>query len=212
MRIDEQLGEPDMTASHSTRIDAEPARVYVVAIEADLALAAHHSRTVAALLAARATPTRLARGLRRRPSLAADPVRLSTLPDPGEWVWLDEDFGHEIVFGAVGRVGASSVRWRQIRGSEFADFGEPGYAKVAASLALRPSGDGRTGLSFDLRGRATDPESRRRLLRYWRFASPLVGQFMRGVLGYVKEEAERPYTSETPPPSRAAPRASSGLP
>ena len=64
-------------------------------------------------------------------------------------------------------------------------------------------------LSFELRALATDPETRRRLRRYWRFAAPLVGQFMRGVLRYVKEEAERPYTSETPPPSRAASRASS---
>jgi hypothetical protein len=210
MRIDDQLSEADISATQRTVIDAEPARVYVVAIEADLAAAAHHSRTVAALLAARATPTRLARGLRRRPSLAADPVRLSTLPDPGEWVWLDEDFGREIVFGAVGRVGARSVRWRQIRGARFGSFGEPGYTRVASNLALHPSGDGQTVLSFELRARATDPESRRRLRRYWRFASPLVGQFMRGVLAYVKEEAERPYTTQTPPPSRAAPRASTG--
>jgi hypothetical protein len=142
----------DVIAVEREVIDAEPARVYVTAIEADLAHAAHRSRAVAALLAARAAPTRLARGLRRGPSEPADPVRLSTLPDPGEWVWLDEDFGREIVFGAVGRVGS--------------------------------------------------------LERYWRFAAPLVSRFMRGVLRYIKEEAERPYSPETPPPSRAASRAS----
>jgi hypothetical protein len=133
----------DVIAVEREVIDAEPARVYVTAIEADLAHAAHRSP---------AAPTRLARGLRRGPSEPADPVRLSTLPDPGEWVWLDEDFGREIVFGAVGRVGS--------------------------------------------------------LERYWRFAAPLVSRFMRGVLRYIKEEAERPYSPETPPPSRAASRAS----
>jgi hypothetical protein len=209
MRLDAQLEQHDVAAVHREVIDADPARVYVIAIEADLARAAHRSRTVAALMAARATPTRLARGLRRRPARVADPVRLSTLPDPGEWVWLDEDFGRELVFGAVGRVGARSIRWRQIRSADFADWREPGYARVAASLSLRPNGGGQTVLSFDLRALATDPETRRRLRRYWRFASPLIGQFMRGVLRYVKEESERPYTSETPPPSRAASRASS---
>jgi hypothetical protein len=212
MRLDSKLAEHDIAAIHHEVIDADPARVYVVAIEADLAVAAHRSRAVAALLAARATPTRLARGLRRRPSTAADPVRLATLPDPGEWVWLDEDFGREIVFGAVGRVGARSVSWRHIRGADFDGFGAPGFARVAANLSLKPDGGGRTVLSFELRALATDPETRRRLRRYWRFASPFVGRFMRGVLLYVKEEAERPYTSETPPPSRAASRASSSEP
>jgi hypothetical protein len=208
MRLDAKLPQHDVIAVEREVIDAEPARVYVTAIETDLAHAAHRSRAVAALLAARAAPTRLARGLRRRPSEPADPVRLSTLPDPGEWVWLDEDFGREIVFGAVGRVGSHSVRWRQIRGGEFDEFGEPGFARVAASLLLKPDGDGRTVLSFELRGVATDPETRRRLQRYWRFAAPLVSRFMRGVLRYIKEEAERPYSPETPPPSRAASRAS----
>jgi hypothetical protein len=209
MRLDGQLDQHDVAAVHHEVIDADPARVYVIAIEADLARAAHRSRTVAALLAARATPTRLARGLRRRPAQVADPVRLSTLPDPGEWVWLDEDFGREIVFGAIGRIGVRAVSWRQIRAAEFEGWREPGYARVAANLSLRPDGAGRTVLSFELRAMATDPETRRRLRRYWRFASPLIGQFMRGVLRYIKDEAERPYTSETPPPSRAASRASS---
>jgi hypothetical protein len=209
MRLDDLLPQGDVGALHREVIDAEPVRVYVVAIEADLALAARRERAVAALMAARATPTRLARALRLRPAPAANPVRLATLPDPGEWVRLDEDFGHEFVFGAAGRVRSRSISWRQIRGSEFAGFAEPGHARVAASLSLEPDGGGRTVLSFELRAIATDPESRRRLLRYWRFASPLVSQFMRGVLRYMKEEAERPYSSATPPPSRAASSASS---
>jgi hypothetical protein len=209
VKLDEQLPERDVGAAHRETIDAEPARVYVVAIEADLARAAHRGRAVAALMAARATPTRLGRALRRRPAPAADPVRLASLPDPGEWVTLDEDFGRELVFGAVGRVRSRSISWRQIRSSEFMRFSEPGHARVAANLSLRPDGDGRTILSFELRALATDPETRRRLVRYWRFASPLVSQFMRGTLRYVKAEAEGGYSPASPPPSRAASRASS---
>jgi hypothetical protein len=209
MKLDDLLPQRDVGTVHDEVIDAEPARVYVVAIEADLARAAHRGRAVAALMAARATPTRLGRALRRRPAPAANAVRLSTLPDPGEWVRLDEDFGREFVFGAVGRVRSRSISWRHIHSSEFAGFSEPGYARVAANLSLRPDAGGRTVLGFELRARATDPEARRRLTRYWRFASPLVSQFMRGVLGYVKTEAERPYSSATPPPSRAASSASS---
>jgi hypothetical protein len=209
MKLDDLLPQRDVETVQREVIDAEPARVYVVAIEADLARAAHRGRAVAALMAARATPTRLGRALRRRPAPAADPVRLESLPEPGEWVKLDEDFGREFVFGAVGRVGSRSIRWRQIHRSEFAGFSEPGHARVAANLSLRPDGGGRTVLSFELRAQATDPETPRRLTRYWRFAAPLVSQFMRGLLRYVKAEAERGYSSATPPPSRAASSASS---
>ena len=208
MRIDEQLPTYDATSIQHTVIDADPARVYVVTLEADFVEAARHSSAIRTLFAMRAAPAGIARRLRRRPAPPSPgPMRLLDMPADGEWVRLDEDFGREIVFGAIGRFWGREIRWLRSEAADFSSFQEPGYGKIAANFSLRPYGDGRTVLSYEARTQATDPCSRRRFLRYWRLVSPFVGVVMRAMLAYVKAEAERPYTAETPPPSRAGPRA-----
>ncbi len=204
MRIDGQLPEYDATSIHELIVDAEPARVWLLTIETDLAHAAHRSRAVHALLAMRAAPTRMARRLRHQSAPRAEPLQLGSLPPLGEWVVLDEDFGHEIVFGGIGRLRHREVEWRLMERGDWDDFSQPGWTKVAASLALRPERDGRTTLTYEIRAHALDAEARRRLAVYWRFARPFLAVVQRGLLTFVKQEAELAYVHElTPPPSRA---------
>ncbi|UJA19594.1 hypothetical protein HJD18_04800 [Thermoleophilia bacterium SCSIO 60948] len=211
MRIDGKLPEYDATSIHEVVVDAEPARVWLLILETDLALAAHRSRAVHALLAMRAAPSRLARRLRHQSAPEVDSLKLSSLPELGEWVVLDEDFGHEIVFGGIGRVRAREVEWRLSESHTWDGFSSSGWTKVAASLAIRTDEDGRTLLSYEIRAHALDSDSRRKLAVYWRFARPFLAIVQRGLLNYVRQESEGAYVHEmTPPPSRYGGRARAG--
>jgi hypothetical protein len=67
----------------------------------------------------------------------------------------------------------------------------PGYAKIAASLSLRPYGDERTLLSYEARTQTTDGTARRAFKRYWAIASPGAGVVMRSLLSLIAREARR---------------------
>src|SRR4051794_6926704 len=67
MRIGEQLPTYDATSIQHTVIDADPARVYVVTLEADFVEASRHSTPIRTMFALRAAPAGIARRLRRRP-------------------------------------------------------------------------------------------------------------------------------------------------
>jgi hypothetical protein len=53
-----------------------------------------------------------------------------------------------------------------------------------------PDGEHATSVSYECRTVTTDPESRRRFLRYWWVIRPFVGHIMRGTIKRVKADAE----------------------
>lgn len=114
---------------------------------------------------------------------------------------LDEDFGRELVIGAIGRPARWGLAWRHTLAAEFADFDEPGFVKLVMSFSLGPVGDGRTLLSCETRGAGTDPRAARRLVRLWRVASPLLARLLRRQLHGIREEAERQFGGTVPRPS-----------
>ena len=114
---------------------------------------------------------------------------------------LDEDFGRELVIGAIGRPARRGLAWRHTLAAEFADFDEPGFVKLVMSFSLGPVGDGRTLLSCETRGAGTDPRAARRLLRRWRVASPLLARLLRRQLHGIREEAEGQFRGTVPRPS-----------
>ena len=173
MLIDRHLPDYDVSASERVVVDAEPAQVWTRAMDADL---------------------------RWRPR--GRHMRLGGLGASGSWIQLDEDFGRELVVGAVGHLRGPRLRWRQSIAAEFASFDEPGYTKLALNLTVQPYGDGRTVLSCEARCAGTDRSARRRLLRRWRAASPLLGMLARHELRGIRDEAERQFGDTVPRPSQ----------
>lgn len=194
MLLDSLMPEFDATRIEHRVIDAHPADVYEVAIHVDFLDAMRRSPIVRGLFALRAAAERVAATVRRSqmvspPEPAA--LRLVEMPEHGDWVRLGADPPNEFAFGVIGRFWAGATAFEQIYSSAFRSFDRPGYAKIAASLSLRPYGDQRTLLSYEARTQATDETARRAFLRYWTFVSPGVGVVMRSLLALIAQEARR---------------------
>jgi len=187
--IERLLPRPDAVRSEHLLIDGDAARVYEAVRKADFMRAWHESRAVRALFAARGLGERAvsAAAGRERPAEPSPPetMRLADLPAHGEWVLLGEDPPREIAFGAIGRFWAGETRWEQLDAAQFATFDRPGLARIACDFSLRPYGEGRTLVSYECRTQATDDESRRGFLRYWRPLSPFIGVVLRSQLRVV---------------------------
>jgi hypothetical protein len=123
---------------------------------------------------------------------AAAPLPRLVVADGGlpGWLVLGEQPGREIAFGAVGRFWQPVIEWRDVAQAEFSRFAEPGWGKIAANFSVLPYGGNSTLLSYECRTVTTDPESRRRFLRYWWLIRPFVGHIMRATLNQIKANAE----------------------
>lgn len=104
---------------------------------------------------------------------------------------LAEDAGREIVIGAYCQPWLVDVQFRPLPPAEFATFDEPGFVKIAVSLAAEPLGA--DGSRFVTRTRAvtTDAEARRRFRRYWSRMSAGIILIRWFFLPLLKREAER---------------------
>jgi hypothetical protein len=134
------------------------------------------------------------RGLPLRVFGKATPPVLRLVIDEGlglrGWLLIGERADREVAFGAVGRFWQPIIKWRDVPLSDFADFAEPGWGKIAANFSVLPYGEHSTLLSYECRTVTTDPESRRRFLRYWWLIRPFVGHIMRATLKKIKADAE----------------------
>ena len=116
-----------------------------------------HSPLVDAAMWIRGLPARLGG------HAPASPPRLVIAegdPLPG-WLLLGEAPGRELAFGAVGRFLATEHRVARRRQTEFADFSEPGWGKIAASFSVLPYGERNALLTYECRTATTDADSRR---------------------------------------------------
>jgi len=188
MVIDRFLPRYDVTYICETSVDAPPRETYAAIRETDL-----KDPVIDFLFGLRELPLRIARRLRREPAPPAVPkvtfADLFATPGPG-WVSLAEQPDVEFVVGAVGRFWRKDYGWRKVTPEEFVPFAEPGYAKLAISLAVRPAGTG-TILRYEARTATTDEATRRTFRRYWRVIGPGVGLVMRRALHRIKAESER---------------------
>ena len=187
MIIDEVATKWDARRTESRVIPAAQDAVYRAVLDCDFVDAVRFNRMAKAAFAMRARIERIASALRGRarvspPEPAA--LRLTDLPQHG-WVKLGENPGLEFAFGAVGRFWGGETVWQKIDASEFAGFRTPGHAKIACNLLVQPRADGNTRVTYDVRTIATDPQSRRAFLRYWRVVSPMVGLIMRATLSVI---------------------------
>jgi hypothetical protein len=194
MIIERLCPEFDARRIEQRKIRGDIATVYEAVLTADFIEAWKKNPVVRLLFALRAYGERLVSAVRGRTPTAPEEVsslRLADMTTHGEWVLLGKDPPREVAFGVVGRFWTGETSWEQIEASEFASFTRPGFAKIACNFSLRPSGEDETLVSYEARTKATDPDSRRSLLRYWRPLSPFIGIVMRSQLSVVENEAER---------------------
>ena len=107
------------------------------------------------------------------------------------WRVLDEEPGLHLVMGAVTQPWKAEVQFRGLEPEEFAAFNEPGYAKIAWTIAVEPHGPTESIFRTETRVATTDADSRRRFRRYWTMVSPGVVLIRREMLRLVRREAER---------------------
>ena len=191
MMLDWLLPEFDATVIEHRVIDADPASVYTALTAVDMVEIPQAYPAVRGLFAARGAAERLINALLGRPTprLEADgPMRLADLPDHGDWVKLSDDPPWELTFGVIGRFWGGETVWEPIDAADFAAFEQPGLAKVACSMSLRPYGSTRTLVSYEARTQALDADARAHFLRYWRVVRPGVAIVMRAFLAAVAKE------------------------
>ena len=192
MLIDELMPDPDAARAEHLVIQGSTDRVYGAALEADFARAFDEARIARLATSVRSAVEATVARLRRRSSRdpgPAEELRLAGLGSHGQYVLLGADVPREIAFGMIGRFWAGETAWLEIDSSEFSDFDRPGYARIACNLSFREYGDRFTLASYETRTRATDPDSRRAFLRYWRMAGPLAGFVLRSQLELIARVA-----------------------
>ena len=195
MLIDEVLPEFDATIVEHLVIDAPPDVVYDTARTMDFLQI--HSPIVDAAMYLRGLPSMIARRRNDQPVPPTPSMRLADLLDGGDdptasegWLALGEVPGHELVFGAIGKVWQADIDWRPVTADEYRHFAEPDYAKLAAGFSIRSYGAGRTLLSYEARTAGTDDAARRKFLRYWWLVQRFVRVVMRAAVVTVKDLAE----------------------
>ncbi|GAB2817678.1 hypothetical protein GCM10027200_16480 [Lentzea nigeriaca] len=166
-------------------VDADPASTYQAVHDLDLTdlhgflvTAAVHLRELPERWRSRQTP-------RQRTRLTIEDLDAGT-----DWAVLGESPGHEIVFGAIGKVWQPVAKWVPVEARDFMDFNEPGYAKVVCSISTLPYGQRRTLVTAEMRVVLTDPRAWLSFRRYWRISTPFIGVISRAILRTVKHSAE----------------------
>lgn len=117
------------------------------------------------------------------------------------WRVLVEEPGREIVVGAVTKPWEANVVFRGLPADQFADFAEPGYVKIAWTLAVEGIGAERSVVWTETRVMTTDIEARKRFRRYWSVFSPGILAIRRAGLRRVRADAERRFDSERASPT-----------
>jgi hypothetical protein len=97
----------------------------------------------------------------------------------------------------VGRFWRKDYGGRPVLAEDFIPFRDPGYAKLAISLAVRPAGDGSI-LRYEARTATTDEAARRTFRRYWRLIVLGVALVMRRVVDRIKTAAEEKAATTEP--------------
>lgn len=109
------------------------------------------------------------------------------------WGILAEEPGHEIVLGAITKPWLANVHFESLEPAEFAAFKEPGYVKIAFTMAAAPVDAMSSIVKTETRVTTTDKYARNRFRRYWAVVSPGVRLIRVEALRLVRADAERRF-------------------
>jgi hypothetical protein len=107
------------------------------------------------------------------------------------WRELAETPGRQVIMGTVTQPWRQEVQFRRLSPEEFVASREPGYAKIAWTIEVEPTGPTSSVFCTETRVLTTDPVSRERFRRYWAFLSPGILIIRYEILRLVRAEAER---------------------
>jgi hypothetical protein len=187
--IDRFMPAYEVAERHEIWVDAPAEYVFAAAREMDV----NRSPLVRAVFAVRTLPSRL-HGETQRQSSA--PLLTETLALG--WRILGETPDREIVVGAVTQPWRAEVEFRGLDPEAFADFAEPGYAKIVWTLEAVPQGRATSLFRTETRVSTTDRRARTLFRRYWAVFSPGILLIRRQSLKLVKADAERRFHASTP--------------
>lgn len=189
--LDRFCPDYDATTTRHVIVDAPVGVTYQAIETADLTETGLVTRVLGAL---RLLPETV-RTLRGRDVTEAMPERVTfgDIDDADGWVRLGSEADREFVFGAVGRFWQPTIEWHDVDAEAFADFAEPGWAKIGASISVRPYGRERTLLTFEARTATTDADAHSRFGRYWLVVGPFAGYVMGRALARIATDAETAY-------------------
>jgi hypothetical protein len=179
----------EVAERHKIRVEAPAEYTFAAAREMDV----NRSPLVRAVFAVRTLPSRLHGETPRQSSapLLAETLALG-------WRILAETPDREIVVGAVTQPWRAEVEFRGLDPEAFADFAEPGYAKIVWTLEAVPQGRATSLFRTETRVSTTDRRSRALFRRYWAVFSPGILLIRRQSLKLVKADAERRFRASTP--------------
>ncbi len=169
-------------------VPAPPEQAYRLARHADF----NRVPVIRSLFWLRTLPERLFGSADASQAGGSGSLTVDDIVAPGSgFMVLAEQPSQELVVGAVGKFWKLTPEFKALDPSEFKDFDEPGYAKLAWNIRVRPYGAGRTLVSIETRVLAMDEASRRRFGRYWRIIGPMSRLIRRQGLALIAADAGR---------------------
>ena len=187
--IDTLMPTADATIAVHQVVDADPATTWQAAMDLDFLTV--HTPLMDAAFWARGVPAVVSGWLGGTPPPPPPAqMRLGDAMRGGGiegWEVLGERAGRETVFGAIGRFWTPQIEWRPADPAGFVSFEDPGWGKIACNFSVLPYGASHTLLTYEVRTLTTDPESRRKFLRYWWLIRPFVAHIMRASLATIAE-------------------------
>jgi hypothetical protein len=185
MLIDHFMPSCDVSIAEHVIVHRDPAVSFRAARNLDFMTV--HTPLLDLALWVRGLPARMTR---RVPEPPPRLVLSKGDPLPG-WLVLGERFDRELAFGAVGKFWQLNIEWRDVSVNEFVQFNEPGWGKIAASFSVLPYGDQSTLLTYECRTVTTDPDSRRKFMRYWRLGRSVIAHIFRATVHTIRDNAQQ---------------------
>lgn len=120
------------------------------------------------------------------------PLTFDTMTSASDWVVLGERAGEEIAAGVAGRFWKPVIEWKRLTPEEFTEFAEPGFGKIVFSLSVRPYGETRSLVTYDVRVTMTDSASHAKFRAYWAVVAPFVRTVQAAALRTIARHAVIP--------------------
>lgn len=111
------------------------------------------------------------------------------------WGDLVEEPDRLLISGAVCQPWFGDVKFTPIPAEDFAAYDEPDQVKIVWSLEADEIEPNITRFAHEVRAVATDPEAKRKFLRYWRWARFGIIAIRLLLLPAVRRKAEAEYSS-----------------
>ena len=185
--LDQFMPHPEVDEYHSVEVSA-PADL---ALETAKATDIQSALPIKAIFFLRAIPA-LLRGEEFRPE---GPRGLFEETLAQGFGVLAEEPGIAVVIGTYCQPWHQEVEFRPLPPEQFAAFDEPGFVKIAVSLAAEPLGPGRSRFVTRTRVATTDAEARRKFRLYWSPMSAGILLIRWFFLPLVRKQAERMATA-----------------